>query len=167
MIQTGIENLLTEYIVRRYLADAVATGTYNRNETVLSFVDGVAPATLYVRPGETMEGQQFPAVHVIVDAGEEDDIRNQTVTASVSIVYPCDPDNSVDDYLARLGVETERLIGYLFTDDLGTLCANLCTETTQTSIIGVPSRGSRRNFDGHLAVHELTLTLYCAGLDLY
>ena len=35
MIQTGIENLLTEYIVRRYLADAVATGTYNRNETVL------------------------------------------------------------------------------------------------------------------------------------
>ena len=167
MIQTGIENLLSEFIVRKYLADGVVTGAYSQQESVLSFVDGLSPQTISVRPGETMEGQTYPAVHVIVDVGEEDDIRNQTVTATVAIVYPADPDTDVANYLTRLGDETERLIGYLFEDDLGAQCAALCTETTQTSIIGVPSRGSRRNFDGHLAVHELTLTLYCAGLDLY
>jgi hypothetical protein len=167
MIQTGVENLISEFIVRSYLASGVVTGSYSQSESLLSFVDALAGQSIAIRPGETIEGQTMPAVHVICDAGEEDDIRNQTVTVTVAIVFPCDPDTQVPDNLARLNVETERLIGWLFNDDLGEQAAALCTSSLGTSIIGVPSRGSRRSFDGHLAIHELTLTLYCAGLNLY
>jgi len=167
MIQTGIENLLAEFVTRSYLASGVVTGAYEQAESMLSFVDALAGQSIAIRPGETVEGQTMPAVHVVCEQGEEDDIGNQTVTATVAIVFPCDPDTQIDSNLDRLNQETERIMSWLFDDDLGALAAALCTDSLGTSIVGVASRGSRRSFDGHLAVHELTLTLYCAGLNVY
>lgn len=167
MIQTSIERILVEFIARNYIADGYATGTVDLSETVLDLAAPYDGQQLRIRPGETVEGQVFPAIHVVAEQGDEDEVGNQSLTATISIVFPADGDAAVEDYLTRLAIETERVIGWTFDDAIGEQAAALCTLTTDASIIGVPSRGSRRSFDGHLAVHELTLQLYCAGLMVH
>jgi len=167
MIQTSIERILVEFIARNYIADGYATGTVDLSETVLDLAAPYDGQQLRIRPGETVEGQVFPAIHVVAEQGDEDEVGNQSLTATISIVFPADGDAAVEDYLTRLAIETERVIGWTFDDAIGEQAAALCTLTTDASIIGVPSRGSRRSFDGHLAVHELTLSLYVAGRACY
>lgn len=167
MIQTNIERILVEFIARNYIADGYATGTVDLSETVLDLAAPYDGQQLRIRPGETVEGQVFPAIHVIAEQGDEDDVGNQSLTATISIAFPADGDAAVEDTLSRLAVETERVIGWTFDDAIGEQAATLCTLTTDVSIIGVPTRSSRRSFDGHLAIHELTLSLYCADLQVY
>lgn len=168
MIQRDIERALAEYIGRKYTAGGspVATGTPSPDGCVLTFTGALAPQTLAVRPGETMLAGEIPAVQIVCQQGEDDDLGNERLQCTVSVIYPADPDSDVANQLTRLATETDRLIGWLFDDGLPEDVLAVNVTSYGSTILGVPSVSAGRSFDEHRAVSELTLTLYCAGMAI-
>lgn len=167
MIQRDVERMLAEFIARKYTAGGspVCTGTPSPNGSLLTFTGALAPQTIRIRPGETMLDGEIPAVQIVAQSGEDDELDNQSVPVTVSIIFPADPDADVADQLTRLDTESARLIGWLFVDDLGADVHAVNVTSFGSTIIGVPSQSSGRSFEEHRAIHELSLTLYCAGIQ--
>ena len=157
--------MVAEYIAREYIADGVAAGDVQPRGSVLTFTGALAgQPDMHIRVGETMAEQVIPAVHVIAEAGQEDEVGNQTFDVVVALVMPAHGDGITADQLARLDEEGERIKSYLFDDGLGELMQSTCIFPTNASVIGVPSRSSRRDFDEQRAVQTFTLNLYACDL---
>lgn len=165
MIQTAIEQAVAEFVARSYVADGVASGDIQQRGSTLTFLGALAgQPDLAIRSGEIMDEATLPAVQVVAQGGEEDDLGNQTFDVEVSLLWPAHGDGITADQLARLDAESARVQSYLFDDDLGELMQATNILNTAASVIGVPSRSSRREFAENVAVHTLTLNLYTCDL---
>ena len=165
MIQVQIEKAVAEYIARSYIMDGVASGDVQERASSLEWSAPYAgqPA-LSIRAGEIMDEATLPAIQVVAQGGEEDEIGNQTFDVEVSLMWPAHGDGITADQLARIDTEGERVKSYLFDDDLGELMQATNILNTAASVIGVPSRSSRREFAENVAVQTFTLNLYACDL---
>lgn len=168
MIQTRLEQAVAEFVARSYIAAGVATGTVGQKGTVLTFTGGLAgQAPLRIHAGEITEDAILPIVIVTAGDGEEDDIGNQTMDITLTVAYPADADDVTTDPLGRLNTEFQRVFSFAADDDIGEEMDAINTLTTNVSIIGVETRSSRREFEDHRAVRELTLRAYCCDVAIY
>lgn len=165
MIQVQIEKAVAEYIARSYIMDGITSGEVQERGSTLAWLGDLSgqPA-LSIRCGEIMDDATIPAITVVAQSGEEDEIGNQTFDVEVSLLWPAHGDGITADQLARLDVEGERVKSYLFDDDLGELMQATNILNTAASVIGVPSRSSRREFAENVAVQTFVLNLYACDL---
>ena len=165
MIQVQIEKAVAEYIARSYIMDGIASGDVEERGSTLSWLgDMSGQPALSIRCGEIMDDATLPAITVVAQSGEEDEIGNQTFDVEVSLLWPAHGDGITADQLARLDEESARVQSYLFDDDLGQLMQAANILNTAASVIGVPSRSSRREFAESVAVQTFTLNLYACDL---
>ena len=168
MIQTNIEQAVAEFIARSYIAAGVATGTVAAKGTTLTFTGALAGQDpLRIHAGEITEDAVLPLLIVAAGASEEDDCGNHTIDIALTLIYPTDADDVTTDPLGRLDTEFQRVFSFAADDDIGAQMAALNTLTTDASIIGVETRGSRRDFEEHRAIRELTIKAYCCDVALY
>ena len=165
MIQTDIEQAIAEFIARSYVADGIASADIQQRGSTMVFLGALSgQPNLAVRSGEIMDEATLPAVQVVAQGGEEDEIGNQTFDVEVGLLWPAHGDGITADQLARLDAESARVQSYVFDDALGELMQDTNILNTAASVIGVPSRSSRREFSENVAVHTLTLNLYTCDL---
>lgn len=168
MIQARLEQAVAEFIARSYISAGVATGTVGQKGTVLTFTGALAgQAPLRIHAGEITKDAILPIVIVTAGDGEEDDIGNQTVDITLTVAYPADADDVTTDPLGRLNTEFQRVFSFAADDAIGSQMAATNTLTTNVSILGVATRSSRREFEEHRAIRELTLQAYCCDVAAY